>query len=66
MTTILHRKDTNQVIPDALSRCIDTLYLDTENFMDNLEYNSLRYDVVVYPEKFPKLYVNGSIIYCKN
>lgn len=63
--TILHRKGVNHVVPDALSRCVETIDLDADDFMDNLEYNSLRDDIVVYPDKFPKYFVDGSVIYCK-
>lgn len=62
---ILHRKGVNHVVPDALSRCVEIIDLDSDEFMDDLEYNALRDDVMVYPDKFPKLHVDGSIIYCK-
>lgn len=62
---ILHRKGVNHVVPDALSRCVQTIDLDSDEFLDDLKYNALRDDVAVYPDKFPKLYVDGSIIYCK-
>lgn len=63
---IVHKKGVNHVVPDALSRCIEIIDLDGDVFLDDLEYNALRDNVVVHPENYPKLFVEESIIYCKS
>lgn len=63
--TLVHRKGVNHVVPDALSRSIETIDVENEDFMSDLEYNSLRDDIIVFPEKYPKYYVKESLIYIK-
>lgn len=62
---IIHRKGSNHLLPDALSRCVEVLDLEADEFKDDPEYNSMREDIKEHPDKFPKLHVDGSVIYCR-
>lgn len=63
--TLVHRKGVNHVVPDALSRSVETIDVETDDFNADLEYNSLRDDILVSPEKYPNYSINDSTIYIK-